>query len=327
MLLSSESAIRPRVTIAICTYNRADLLDGTLQLIQRLVVPPTVAWEVVVVDNSSTDRTAEVLQAHADSWPVRTFFESKRGLSHARNRCVAEARGEWILFTDDDVRVQPDWLQQFVIAIDRHPDAQGAGGPVSPWFPIDPDPDLLRAFPELASGFCGIDHELPEGRLDPPGEVFGANFAVRRAVFDRMLFDTTLGVPYGLGEETDLIRRVRVTGGEVIWIPSIPVQHYVDPSRMTLDYLRGYRSRMGATLVRQQGLLPARSVCGAPLWLVRRWLVSRVLALAWRLIGQRVRALEKVRDGQYYGGMLAEARLLSRTLNASPAVPSADRQR
>lgn len=307
-MLPTDSERRPRVTIAICTYNRAHLLDGTLDLIERLAVPDAVPWEVVVVDNASTDSTADVLRSHAARAPIRTFLESKRGLSHARNRCVAEARGEWILFTDDDVRVQPDWLAEFAAAVDRHPEVLVAGGPVQPWFPVEPDADLLRAFPELASGFCGIDHAIPEGRLDAPREVYGANFAVRRSVFDRMLFNVALGVPYGLGEETDLVRRVREEGGTVLWIPSIPVQHYVDPSRMTLEYLRRYRSGMGSTLVRQEGLPPARQMFGVPLWLLRRWLTACARAVQWRLMGRPVQALEQLRDASYYEGMIAELR-------------------
>lgn len=311
-MLSADSPVRPLVTVAICTYNRSHLLENTLALVARLVVPPSIPWEVVVIDNASTDATPAVLRDYASRLPIRTFVESARGLSNARNRSVAEARGDWILFTDDDVLLEPDWLEMFAAAIERHPGVVAAGGPVRPWFPTEPDPMLLRSFPELAAGFCGIDHGVVEGVIEPPLEIFGANFAVRRDVAAALKFDPSLGAPFGVGEETDLVRRARASGGDVLWIPTMSVRHYVDPSRMTLSYLRRYRFGLGVSLVKQEGLPPAPSSLGAPRWLWRRWAGARLLASINMLLGRRQRGLERTRDAAYYRGMLSEARTASR---------------
>lgn len=312
-MLSADSPARPFVTVAICTYNRSHLLDHTLGLVARLVVPSSIPWEIVVIDNASTDATRDVLRDHASRLPIRTFVESSRGLSNARNRSVAEARGDWILFTDDDVLLEPDWLRIFAGAIERHPGVVAVGGPVRPWFPTDPDPLLVGAFPELASGFCGIDHGVAEGVIQPPLEIFGANFAVRRDVAAELKFDPALGAPFGVGEETDLVRRARASGGEVLWVPNMSVRHYVDPSRMTLSYLRRYRFGLGASLVKQEGLPAAPSWLGAPRWLWRRWAGARVMAPVNMLLGRRQRGLELTRDAAYYGGMLSEARKATRS--------------
>lgn len=304
---------RPSVSVAICTYNRADLLEGTLERLFVQTVPDSIQWELIVVDNASTDHTAAVLERARAKFPVRTFLETKRGLSHARNRAATEARGDWVLFTDDDVRVAPTWVQSFAEAVERHADALVAGGPIVPWFPVDPDPALLSAFPELERGFCGIDHGKAEGPLERKREVYGANFAVRRSVFSDMQFDPALGVPHGLGEETDLIERVRQRGGNVLWIPTIPVEHYVDPARMSLDYLRKYRAGQGATFVRRFGLPPHATLFGYPRWLVRQWGLSYLRALGWSLVGRQAKALAETRERCYYQGMLTEARRLNVT--------------
>lgn len=311
MEASAGQQVRPSVTIAICTYNRAHLLDSTLALMARLRVAPTTRWELVVVDNASTDGTAGVIQKYVESGlPLRTFRELKQGHCHARNRCVAEASHDWVLFTDDDVQVEPDWLENFVAAVERHPDAVIAGGPVDPWFPEPPNRELSDVFPELRTGFCGMDHELPEGLIDHPRQVYGANFALRRRLFETIQFDTQLGLPAKLFDEIDFIRRARESGGTVLWIPTTRVRHYVDPSRMTLSYLRRYRAMQGATAIAVDGMVPTREVAGMPLWLVRKWLTCYLRAGRHAVTGRRREALAERRQYWYYGGMLRECRAL-----------------
>ena len=93
------------ITVAICTYNRATALEHALGTLTHLVPPHDARWELVVVDNASTDRTREVLAAFAGRLPLRVAFEQKSGLSHARNCALDNAGGDYVLWTDDDVEV------------------------------------------------------------------------------------------------------------------------------------------------------------------------------------------------------------------------------
>ena len=93
------------VTVAICTWNRCDLLEQTLRRLTEVVVPPHVTRDVVVVNNNCTDRTTEVASAFQDALSLRVVFEPTPGLSNARNRALAEARGDYIAWIDDDVLV------------------------------------------------------------------------------------------------------------------------------------------------------------------------------------------------------------------------------
>jgi glycosyltransferase involved in cell wall biosynthesis len=115
------------VTVAICSWNRAALLRETLKQMTHLERNDSIDWELLVVDNNSTDQTPDVLAEFAGQLPLR-LREPKPRKSNAANLVVKEARGEYILWTDDDVLVEPDWLRQYVTAFQRYPNAEVFGG-------------------------------------------------------------------------------------------------------------------------------------------------------------------------------------------------------
>ena len=167
-----------RFTVAICTWNRAPLLSRVLDRLAR-IHHPTGGWEVVVVNNGSTDDTDHVLDVFADRLPLRRAFEQAAGLSHARNCAVRHTTGDYIAWTDDDVLVDADWLSAYERAIERHPEAAVFGGPVRPCFEGAPPPWLLTGWNEISEAFAARDLgdepvELRDGALP-----YGANFVVR----------------------------------------------------------------------------------------------------------------------------------------------------
>ena len=256
------SRSRVDVTVAICTWNRASLLDQTLARLGELAVPDAVRWELLVVDNGSSDDTAEVLARHASRLPLRCAREERRGLSHARNRAVAEARGELIAWTDDDVRVEPDWLAVYAAAARQLPHADFFGGPILPWFDGAPPAWVAASLPVIGSAFALCDLGPARAPLTAQHLPYGANFAVRSAVQRRHLFDPTLGrVGDALlsGDENELMRRMLADGHAGVWLPEARVSHFVPRERMTLDYVRHYYRGIGRTDVRVRG-------GGAPPW-------------------------------------------------------------
>ena len=122
------------VTIAICTRNRAILLKRAMDTIVALIIPDGIEWELIVVDNGSTDNTAEVIASYKDNLPIRYVFEPLAGLSNARNRAVAEAKGDYICWTDDDVLLDRAWLLKYHDAFVRFPEIVFFGGPIRPIF-------------------------------------------------------------------------------------------------------------------------------------------------------------------------------------------------
>src|SRR5438067_7149458 len=218
------------VTVAICTWNRANLLDRTLARMRELSVPPGLAWELLVVNNNCTDDTDAVIARHAGALPLGRLLETKQGLSHARNCALEHVRGELLVWTDDDVLVEPGWLSAYVEAARAHPAAGYFGGPVEPWFEADPPADLLRYLPSVRGAFALVDYG-PETRPLAAGEApFGANMAFRTELVRSFRFDPKLGRTGAsqIGdEETALLEALNREGRFGVWVGPARVRHFI----------------------------------------------------------------------------------------------------
>lgn len=238
--------VAPRLSVCICTYNRAALLEQTLA---TLSAQEGVAWgdiEVLVVDNNCTDSTTAITATASDTLPLRRVVEQSQGLSYARNRAVAEARGHWIIFTDDDVILDPNWLSDYVEAIKRNPGVDFVGGRITPHW-ISGRPRWFRGqHLDLLDGLL-VWYDLGRetrtlSAADP--EPFGANFGFRRSLVDTVgPFRTDLGARgdgSGRGEETEFLRRARRAGARGLYVGAAHCRHIADPRRFTLPALYRY---------------------------------------------------------------------------------------
>jgi glycosyltransferase involved in cell wall biosynthesis len=138
------------------------VIKQTLESFTRLQVPAGLEWEVVVVDNNSQDGTSAVLESFTSRLPLRHFLETHQGIAHARNRAALEARGDIILWTDDDVQVKPNWLAGYVEAFAEHPECGFFVGPVELLFE-----GIASAW--LLGGLDSIGGAL--GQVRVPGDV------------------------------------------------------------------------------------------------------------------------------------------------------------
>lgn len=248
--MSGKGAPGIAITVAICTYNRAASLRETLAGVAALD-DPGVAWELLVVDNNSTDGTPEVVEAFAARGGARGVFERRQGLSRARNRALAECRGDLVAFVDDDVSVDAGWLRAYAGAAGRHAEAGYFGGPIRPAWPSG-RPGWLRdeAMPQIG-GLVGHYDRGDEEHAYAPGEMhpFGANFAVRRAVWETIGgFREDLGVrggSPGRGEEAEFIARARAAGWSGWYVPGASCSHRVQAGHLRLGYLYRYGVQKG----------------------------------------------------------------------------------
>ena len=169
------------ITVLICTRNRRASLARTLQSIAACDVPAELAWEILVVDNGSEDGTSEEVAGFAGRLPIRSVREEMPGLSNARNTGVRHARGDHILWTDDDVLVEPGWLAAYARAFADYPEAAFFGGGVRPVLE-PPTPAWLTDNLDLlehllaARDFGDVPFEIRAGDDRLP---FGASYAVR----------------------------------------------------------------------------------------------------------------------------------------------------
>jgi len=233
-----------RVTVAICTWNRSALLRQALHHLALAAPPPGVEHEVVVVNNNCTDDTDEVIAAFGGRLPVRRLFEPRPGQSNARNAAVREARGDYILWTDDDVLVDAGWIAGYAAAFERWPDAVLFGGPITPWFAEPPPKWLERAWPEVSSAFATRDLGPEPLRFDGRRLIpYGANFAVRLAEQRLFPYDPELGLRPGgslRGEERSVVQQLLARGHDGWWVPEARVRHFIPAQRMTTRYVRDY---------------------------------------------------------------------------------------
>lgn len=141
-------------TVVICTYNRSKLLNDTLAQFRQLDMGECRDWEILVVNNNCSDDTDAVIQAHSRHLPLRRLWEPRPGKSYAANLAVLEARGDLILWTDDDVLVDKDWLKAYVEAGRAFPQVSFFGGPISPWFESQPPVWLVKHLTMISACFA-----------------------------------------------------------------------------------------------------------------------------------------------------------------------------
>jgi glycosyltransferase involved in cell wall biosynthesis len=244
-MAESQSAL----TVAICTRNRRDSL---LRALASLAAQhANAAWDVLVVENASDDDTRDTVAALARDFPVplTVVSEPRRGLSHARNCALHETDGRAVVYLDDDATCRSGWVAAHAEGF-AAPDVLATGGPIWPVLPRELAPEW-RAFLERENGGPSGRYDFGPDPLEcGPGGAwlpFGGNLGVvRAAALETGGFRTDLG--YGRrripGEETDLLQRLQLRGGRVLYLPGAAIDHHVDAERVSpANYRRFFRNQ------------------------------------------------------------------------------------
>lgn len=231
-----------RISIIIATYNRGGQLVRTLRSLLGQTLDREL-WEAVVVNNNSSDDTAEVFAQFVADNPsadnMRMVFEERQGLSHARNKGIAESRGEYIAIIDDDEEVNDRFAEAYLHLFDSRPDAAAAGGKISPQYDFALPRWMSKYTDRIIAGTLDLGAKVAEFR----GESFpgGGNMAVRRSALDKAgVFNPELGrtgTKLLAGEEKDLLRRISAAGGKIYYVPDAQILHIIPQNRVTRDYL------------------------------------------------------------------------------------------
>lgn len=301
-----------KLTVAICTWNRAELLSQTLGELAR-AIPPDCSWEVVVVNNKCTDSTDKVISHFQDSLPLRRVYEGEAGLSNARNAALDNARGEYIAWTDDDVLVSRNWLAAYCTAFTNWPQAAIFGGPIFPWFDGQPPNWLASVIEQVGSAYAVRDLGNEPIALELPGTLpYGANYVVRAREQRMHRYDAALGRKGkggALGEETAVLTAIMKKGGIGRWIPEATVRHFIPRDRQNLRYLRAYYALCGYT----QALAEPRqgtALLGRPLWTWRGALQAEIQYRLMRLTGNPNKWIEPLTRASVMRGALRLGELI-----------------
>lgn len=296
-------------SVVIATHNRANDLRDTLASLALLSTRDP--WEVVVVDNNSTDDTAALIQATAEAFPVPlTYaFEAVPGRSAALNRGIALATGDIILTTDDDVRVGPDWLDQAGAALDRLQCGYVGGRVVPIWGGARPD--WLSTTPGPHWAVIALLDYGPEPIELTSRMPLGVNMAIRRDALERVGgWDPRIGRRAGtlLGQEVrEWCIRARARGIQGWYAPEMVVHHVIPAARLNKGYFRRWSYWRGvsrALLYQQHGLdmespqettidfSKVAHIAGIPRYLYRVFLRHARQGLAAAMRGHRAQAFE-----------------------------------
>ncbi len=268
----------PRVTVAICTWNRAAFLRQTLAGIARQDWPAD-RLEALVIDNNSTDDTkAVVAEFAAGPHAPRHVFEARQGLDHARNRGLAEAAGDILIFADDDILMESDWARQLAAPFiaDTAQRIGCVGGEVVPVFP-DGLPDWVREW------HAPLAFRSDAGPVSAAQSPMGANLAFPRWIFEKVGpfaagMDRQGKNLFG-GGDAEMVRRVRAAGFEVWFVPAAKVLHQMPAARTTFRYAawHAFDSARSRTADRAaQG--------GATGWLLSRFFINVLKAAGFLLL-------------------------------------------
>jgi len=291
-------------TVALCTHDHADRLVRTLADLRELRAPEA-PWELVVIDNACSDTTPSLLarQAWPLGWQVRVVREEKLGLSNGRNCALREARGEYVIFIDDDETPDPEWLCAFERLIRDHaPDA--FGGRIEVLFegdrPVWLTDELLGFLGELNRA----DAQVP---LTEQGMSFhGGNFGVRRTVGQSVgAFDPDLGrkgADNTGGEEVDFYRRLLAGGFKVWWTPQAVIFHRIQADKLNRSYFLDLHYRQG----RMEGIRKRGSKSRVPpkYLIPQLWRALRALLQQWSA-GGRNATVRKEMNVAYFLGYLS----------------------
>ncbi len=231
-------------SVAIPIYNGESRLPKVLERLRSQTGVEHLNWEIIVVDNNSTDGIAKLIQEYQASWcdnvPLRYCFEAEQGVAFARQRAIQEARGELVGFLDDDNLPALNWVHAACEFEQEHPKAGAYASQIHGLFEVEPPTDLKRIIFYLAITERGSEPLLYEPRKKgvPPG----AGLVVRRLVWkdhvpQRLFLLGRVASSMLAGEDAEALLYIHRAGWEIWYNPAMEVEHVIPQERLEKNYL------------------------------------------------------------------------------------------
>lgn len=269
-----------RLSICVCTYNRAHILRYCLESLSNLKVPAGYQVDILVIDNNSIDDTKSAVERFSKRSPIAIsyFHEPRQGIAAARNRAIKEARGDYVGFLDDECTVRPDWLEIIATDIDEFAPCI-IGGPYTG--ALLPGTALPKWFKTEYGNAYFLANHFKRG-YQKEFRASAGNMILHRRVCETQQFDENFG-PKGdemkFSEEWFLQEHFlnKNAGMMVFYEPDIEVAHYILPKKMSLLYHAKREMEMGACHYRVSSVAllfevgrAVASLCQSPLRAVFR---------------------------------------------------------
>ncbi|MBA6290427.1 glycosyltransferase family 2 protein [Colwellia sp. MB3u-4] len=269
------------ISVIIATYNGETVLPKTLQALSLLEVP-SQGVEFIIVDNASIDNTVNILSKYADKLEFKILHEAKQGKSHAIHKGLEHATGDLIVFSDDDVLPDKNWLIAYINAAAEQLDYSVFLGQIRPYW-LAPAKDWLIKLANEGR-VCGCTSKaLAEGEASIYWAK-GANFCIRKNVLNQVSFRNDLWVAgkneVG-GEDTDFVKKASEKGFQLWFVPEALLQHIIRPHEMTMLGIWKRYFRIGRSIA---AITPQEKFDGVKILGYPRWFLLKVFKQCLSLI-------------------------------------------
>lgn len=319
------------ITTIFSTYNGERTLPKTMDAFCRLHRHPN-GWQIIAINNASSDRSEEILRSFSDRLPIKILNQPERGKNRSLNFAIPHIQGDLVIFTDDDVIPQSDWLISYENCANDHLECDLFGGAILPYWESPPEDWLLTSVP-LGITYALTAADLVEGSIFP-GLIWGVNMMVRKRVFDAgHRFNEDVGPSAGqyvMGSETEFNLRMASKGYKTWFCPAARVQHFIRDFQMTEDWVIQRAYRFGRNKSYQDfAVRDSRNsesslggLLNCPKWMLRRVMQDTVFGHISILLGDRCRSVTLRWDAAFYRGYIAQAQEFKK-LKTKPARPQA----
>lgn len=300
-------------SLIIAVHNGAATLPRTLNALSR-IHHPACGLEIIAVDNASTDQTREILESHATNLAMTILVEPRQGKSFALNTGIGHASGDFIVFTDDDVVPDPEWLTAYLDAAERHLDVGIFAGQVRHEWEALPPP-WLKYLADIGKSYGGTPVDLKEQTISS-GAIKGCNLMVRRSTLAHTRFSEVAGVnfsaeaPSSGGEDTLFARELAKPDNDILFVPRACVRHIVRAHEVGIRPVFSRYVRIGGSCpIDAKGSI---TIFGYPGWGLRQAASEAAICLLWLMRGKSEKAaLRMIYFAKTLGGLGAGRRLRS----------------
>ncbi|MCT7955974.1 hormogonium polysaccharide biosynthesis glycosyltransferase HpsE [Laspinema palackyanum] len=284
------------LTVAIPTYNGAPRLPQVLEALRHQINPEKIRWEVIIIDNNSSDETAQVIKDYQSNWPedfpLTYYFEGQQGLAFARERAIQEANGTYVAFLDDDNIPAPDWIAAAHEFGKTHPKSGAFSGQIHGEFEVEPPENFKKIAAFLAIREHGSKPFLfdPDNLRLPPG----AGLVVRKQAWREAVPKT----PKVVGNQGDALARgddyapllyLHKSGWEIWYNPAMHINHQIPHWRLERDYLLSLAQACGLATC-QLRMINARTREKPVIW------VRTILGNLRRMVKHRLKYGDKLKQ-------------------------------
>lgn len=300
------------ISIIICSYNRCQNLPECFTCLEKQILTAPLKWEIVLIDNNSSDDTKLVTETfnHNSELDIHYVFESRQGVSAARNKGIDQSRGTYLISIDDDIRVTENWLQSIVSTFKQY-DCDAVGGRIH----IESQNSLPDWITKDMYGFLGHqDFGTNSHKMDGIKEFpFGGNMAIHKRVINLIgKFNVDMGRKgAGLskeelfkGEETDFFHRLAAKGGSFYYHPEALVYHKILPHQLKKSFFLTLHNNAGILYAQRDATSYKRNFLGIPLFIFLQFFRSIRLYLTSSLTKGSDQSVRLLMNVAYFWGMI-----------------------